>query len=103
MGAQLVTESRIGRCQEGERAVHDQDNEANLKLWLARCWIFGVFLALVVTAAFSFENGRPAPVFEDVLKWIGQILLPICLLVLSRVFGLKIEKTFGARLNRRKV
>jgi hypothetical protein len=79
------------------------EKSANLNLWLAICWIAGVLLAVLVTAAFSVNENKLAPVSSEVFKWIGQVLLPICLLVLSRVFGMKMVKQFGASLNRKNV
>jgi hypothetical protein len=82
----------------------DHERSANLDLRLAVCWICGVILAVVVTLAFSAgEYGRLTPVSDDVFKWIGQMLGPICLLVLSRVFGRLIVQQFGNRLNRLQV
>jgi Na+/H+-dicarboxylate symporter len=81
--------------------MDDQDEKsATLNLWLAGCWIAGVVLAVFATVAL---NSRLAPVSDEVLKWIGQILGPICLLVLSHAFGLKIMKQFGANLKRKQV
>jgi hypothetical protein len=83
--------------------VDQQEQASSVNLKLAVCWIAGVLLAVLVTLAFSLENGRLAPVSEEVLKWIGQVLGPICVLVLSNAFGLRIVKQFGARVNRQTV
>jgi|ERR1051326_1008552 uncharacterized membrane protein YhaH (DUF805 family) len=82
----------------------DSNNQAPTpNLLLAGCWIAGLLLAIFITVLSSGEKGRLKDVSDDVLKWIGQILGPICLLVLSRVFGLNIVKTFQASLSRKKV
>jgi hypothetical protein len=80
------------------------DNSATWNLWLAVCWIGGVVLAVLVTLALSFGQRQClAFVLDDVLKWMGQILGPICLLVLSQVFGLAVVKQFRGHLNRKQV
>jgi hypothetical protein len=82
---------------------NQDEKSANLNFWLAVCWIAGILLAVLVAVAFSAKDDKLAPVSSEVFKWIGQVLLPICLLVLSRVFGLTIVKQFGAFLNRKNV
>lgn len=75
------------------------EKSANLNFWLAVCWVAGLVLAVLVTEI----DVKLEFVSDDVLVWIGQVLLPICLLVLSRVFGLTIVKQFGSTLSRKRV
>jgi len=79
-------------------AVLDE-SASNRNFWLAACWIIGVIVAIIVTEA----DESLKFVSDDVLKWIGQVLVPICLLTLSRVFGLTLTRQFGALLSRKKV
>lgn len=82
--------------------MNEQDAK-NQNFWLATCWIAGMLLAVVITVVFSISNNGLEHVSNDVLKWLAQVLAPICLLVLSRVFGQKIVQQFGALVDRSKV
>lgn len=79
------------------------DQKAAMRL--VTCWVVGVIAVVILAAILAFDGGKSplALVFQEVLKWIGQVMLPICLLVLARVFGQNLRQTFAANLPRAQI
>jgi hypothetical protein len=80
-----------------------EEGSKSLDLWLVLCWIGGLFLAIAVILALSGDNGRLRYTHDEFYKWVSQVMLPIGVLVISRVFGRKIIMQFNAVLDRKAV
>jgi hypothetical protein len=75
----------------------------SLEYWLVVCWIAGPILASLVILALSGENGRLRNTSNDFFKWVAQVMLPIGVLVVSRVLGRNVIMRFNAVLDRKAV
>jgi hypothetical protein len=80
-----------------------EERSKSLDLWLVLCWIGGPFLAIAVILALGGDNGRLRYTSDEFYKWVAQVMLPISVLVMSRVFGRKIIMQFNEALERKTV
>jgi len=79
------------------------EGSKSFNVWLMMCWIGGVLLAVAVILALSGDNGRLRYTANDFYKWVAQVMLPIGVLVISRVFGRAIITQFNEVVDRKTV
>ena len=67
------------------------------------CWIAGFLFCILVIVIMSGDEGRLRNTSNEFLKWVAQVMLPITLLVLTRVFGRSVIAQFNANFDRKAV